>query len=275
MTALELIAVLAAAMGIGAISSILGIGGGSLFVPLMVLGLGLDGRTAVGTSLFIILFTALSSTLAYAREHMIDYELALTLSLGTVPGSLIGAYTTRFISSSWLTIAFSVFLCLTAARMLIPPKAYREGSEGPRAQDTVRSLPDARWDRSIYRMQLKPGVAASFIAGFVSSLLGIGGGVVMVPAMNLLLGVPIHLSVAASMLIICFTSSSGVIVHWTLRQVSLYFGIVIAIGACIGAQIGAHTAYKIKPLMLKRLFGATLILISARMFLLGASNILR
>ncbi|MGC8849538.1 MAG: sulfite exporter TauE/SafE family protein [Candidatus Bathyarchaeia archaeon] len=272
---IELVAVLAAALGIGAISSILGIGGGSLFVPLMVLALGLDGRTAVGTSLFIILFTALSSTLAYAREDMIDYELALTLSTGTVPGSILGAYTTKFISSSWIIIAFSVFLWLTAARMLITSKANRGEGERFQTQNKKRSPVDACESKPIYRMRLKSGVVASFIAGFVSSLLGIGGGVVMVPTMNLLLGAPIHLSVAASMFIICFTSSSGVIVHWTLRQVSLHFGAVIAIGACIGAQIGARIAYRIKPLMLKRLFGATLILISARMLLLGASNILR
>ncbi|MEM2122642.1 MAG: sulfite exporter TauE/SafE family protein [Candidatus Bathyarchaeia archaeon] len=272
---LEVIAVLAAAVGIGAVSSILGIGGGSLFVPLMVLALGLDGKTAVGTSLLIVLFTALSSTLAYAKEKLIDYDIALMLSIGTVPGSILGAYITKYISSFWLIIAFSAFLWLIAVRMLTSPRVYGGGEEDHQNTGNTRNLTDAGGRIFTYRVRLKPGIAASFAAGFVSSLLGIGGGVVMVPTMNLLVGIPIHLSVAASMLIICFTSSSGLIVHWTLRQVSLYLGLLLAAGACIGAQIGARTAYRLKPSMLRRLFGLTLILISARMFLLGVSSIPR
>ena len=267
---LRLIAVLAAAIGIGAISSALGIGGGSLFVPLMVLGLGVDGKTAIGTSLLVILFTALSSTLAYAREKLIDYRLALMLSLGTVPGGVLGAYATKYISASWLVVVFSIFLGLVAVRMLIR-KAI--GVEETSLQGGLQSLVDAGGRIFRYNVRLRPGVAASFAAGFVSGLLGIGGGVVMVPTMHLIVGVPIHLSVSASMLIICFTSFSGVAVHWTLRHISLYLGILMAFGACIGAQIGARLASRLKPLILKRLFGITLILISARMFLLGVSNL--
>jgi uncharacterized membrane protein YfcA len=273
MMMLEVLAVLAASIGIGIISSILGIGGGSLYVPLMVLGLGVEGKTAVGTSLFIILFTAISSTLAYAKEKLVDYELAVILSLGTVPGSILGAYMTKYISSSWLIIAFSMFLWLTAARMLTSSRAHRERGEDPQNKGNMRNLTDAGGRAFEYRVRLKPGMAAGFAAGFVSSLLGIGGGVVMVPAMNLLVGVPIHLSVAASMLIICFTSSFGLIVHWTLRQVSLNLGILIAVGACLGAQIGARIAYRLQPSTLKILFGVTLILVSARMLLLGVSSL--
>lgn len=269
---LRILAVLAAAIGIGAISSALGIGGGSLFVPLMVLGLGVDGKTAIGTSLLIILFTALSSTLAYAREKLIDYRLALMLSSGTVPGGILGAYATKYISSSWLIVAFSIFLGLVAARMLIRSKAVTGGRRPSRG--AVRSLVDAEGRVFRYNPKLRPGMAASFAAGFVSGLLGIGGGVVMVPTMNLIVGVPMHLSVSASMLIICFTSLSGVTVHWTLNHISLYLGILIALGACIGAQIGARLASRLKPPILKRLFGITLILISARMFLLGVSNLI-
>jgi uncharacterized membrane protein YfcA len=254
----------------------LGIGGGSLIVPLLILGFGFEAQTAIGTSLFVVLLTAISSTIAYFRERLIDYKIALILSVGTIPGGIVGAYITRFLSSSWLIMIFSIFLVLMSTKMFMGKKQVINSSkENERKnQGFKRYLIDTKGRIYNYNVILIPGIIASCAAGFISGLLGIGGGTVMVPAMVLLMGVPMHLAISNSMFIICLASSAGIAIHWNLEHISLNYVLILTVGTILGAQIGARLASKLKPELLKQIFSITLLIIAIRMFILGITTFL-
>ena len=111
------------------------------------------------------------------------------------------------------------------------------------------------------------GMFVGFFAGLSSGLLGIGGGSLMVPIMTLGMGIPIHITVATSMLIMIFTSTSGVIQHFSLGNIRFEYVLLLVLGTIFGAQIGAYTSKRISSRNLRRIFGIILILISIRMIL--------
>ncbi len=209
------------------------------------------------------------------REKLIDYRTTILLSIGTVPCGILGAYITKFLSFSWLVNMFAIFLIFISIKIF----SSKDDNNPPRSislpQSLNRQLIDSRGRVFKYNIYLIPGLIAGCVAGFVSGLLGIGGGTVMVPVMVLLVGMPMHISISASMLIICFTSLSSVSVHLSLGHISFNFAFLLAIGTIIGAQIGARLASKINPKHLRRLFALILIIISLRMLSLGISNFVK
>ena len=256
---LALLAVLA-----GMVAAMTGVGGGFLIVPILNLVFNLPVHQAVGTSLVTIIFTALFSTFAYARQKRIDYKLGLIFTIGTVPGAILGAYTTKFLTERVLGAVFGVSLTLIALRMIGIWKISSIGS--PTASTGwKRRLIDSKGVIFEYSANMKPGIALSFLGGYASGLLGIGGGVVMVPVLSLAVGFPIHLAVAASMFIMIFTSISGAITHLTFGNIQLEYAAYIIVGTVAGTQLGAAIANRLKEKALARIFGLAMILIGLRM----------
>jgi len=260
--AVATLALLAALVGM--VAAMTGVGGGFLIVPVLNLAFGLPVHQAVGTSLVTIIFTALFSTFAYAKQKRIDYKLGLIFTIGTVPGAILGAYTTKLLTERVLAAVFGVSLILIASRMI-----------GVWKISSIRSLKAATgWRRRLvdskgmifeYSANMKPGISLSFLGGFASGLLGIGGGVVMVPVLNLAVGFPIHLAVAASMFIMIFTSISGAMTHIALGNVQLEYAAYLILGVIAGTQLGAAVASRLKEKALTRIFGFVIILIGLRM----------
>lgn len=265
----EYIILLIVSIGIGIISSMIGIGGGSLIVPLLILGFGMQAHIAVGTSLLVILFTSISASLAYSLKKLIDFKISILLSCGTIPGVILGAYSTQYISSSWLIIIFAILLFIIAIRMLSEKKIKLTVSQGKHLFIIKRNLVDCSGNIYTYYAKVLPGIVLSGIAGFTSGLLGIGGGIVMVPTLVLIVGMPILLSIAGSMFIICLTSFSGLSIHLLLGHIYLQYAIALCIGTTVGAQVGPYFARRLKPVILTKLFSLTIIILSIRMLLLG------
>lgn len=249
---------------VGMVAAMTGVGGGFLIVPILNLVFGLPVHQAVGTSLVTIIFTALFSTFAYARQKRIDYRLGLIFAVGTVPGAIVGAYTTQFLTERLLATVFGFSLILIALRMMGVWKISSIRSSSPSSK-WRRSLIDSKGVTFEYSANMKPGIALSFLGGFASGLLGIGGGVVMVPVLSLAVGFPIHLAVAASMFIMIFASISGAITHLTLGNVQLEYAVYLILGVMAGTQLGAAVAKKMKEKALARIFGFVIILIGLRM----------
>jgi len=257
-----ILALLAALVGIFA--AMTGVGGGFLIVPILNLVFYLPVHQAVGTSLLTIIFTALFSTFAYSRQKRIDYKLGLIFTIGTIPGAILGAYTTKFLTERVLAAVFGVSLMLIALRMMGIWKISSVGS--PTASTGWRRrLIDSKGVVFEYSANMKPGIALSFLGGFASGLLGIGGGVVMVPVLSLAVGFPIHLAVAASMFIMIFTSISGAVTHLTLGNVQIEYAVYLILGVIAGTQLGAAIANRLKEKALTRIFGFVIILIGLRM----------
>ncbi|MEM3088196.1 MAG: sulfite exporter TauE/SafE family protein, partial [Candidatus Bathyarchaeia archaeon] len=254
---LEATALVLIAFGAGVISAIIGVGGGFLVVPILVLVFGLSSHQAVGTSLVMIIFTALSSTLAYAWQRRIDYKTGLALTLGTVPGAIIGAYVTKFITAKGLASLFGVFLIIVAIRMIMKSGKEEETSKDPamRTHRWHRKLVDSKGVSFEYTANIRVGVALSFLGGFASGFFGVGGGAIMVPVMALGVGIPMHVSVATSMFIMIFTSISGTAIHLALRHILFEYAACLIIGIIGGTQLGAIVARKLEARTLKMVFG--------------------
>jgi hypothetical protein len=239
-----------------------GLGGGFLIVPILIFFFNLNSHEAVGTSMVMVIFTALSSTFAYARQKRIDYGVGLKLAIGTVPGALVGAYLTMLVSGELLTAMFGVFLLFVAfqiARTGRNRNATNTGSE--------RNIVDAKGIRFNYMARVAPGLPISFLGGVVSGFFGVGGGTVLVPVMAIVVGMPMHIAIAGSMFIMCFTSISGAVTHLTLGNVVPEYALYLSIGIIFGTQIGAAVARRLKSQVLRKVFAASLVVVGIRMIL--------
>ena len=277
MEPLSIIVLILVGVLVGILASLLGVGGGVLYVPILILGFKVDALTATAISSFVIIFTSLSGTIEYAKQKRIDYKAGLVFILLAIPGSLVGARIVTYYSwmRTYLRALFGLLLVLLALR------DYRRGylkiksmkEKGETVSSTTEDLQTTRGEKVekidykgvkfTYNRDMKNGAVFGLIGGILAGMLGIGGGVIFVPALNLIVGLPMHLSVATSTFVIIFSSIVAVIVKadylsWTNI---ISYGIPLAVGAVFGAYLGAHSARKIQSLYLKLGF-ATLILIT-------------
>jgi uncharacterized membrane protein YfcA len=251
---------------VGIVASMSGIGGGTFIVPALSIIYGFTMQEAVGTSLMVIIFTSLASTYAYSRQKRIDYKVGAVSATTTVPGAVLGAYLTTFISSSLLGIIFSFFTIFIALHMLVGfrvslPKIVKN----PHLWH--RKLVDSGGTVFDYDTNILSTFVLSFFGGLSSGLLGIGGGALIVPILNIAAGIPMHIAIATSMFIMIFTSLAGVTTHLQLNNVSIEYSAYLAIGVVFGAQLGARIAKKVSGKILRIVFSIVLIIVSIRLLL--------
>ncbi len=235
---------------IGILAAMFGLGGGFLIVPTLNF-LGVEIHHAVGTSSAAVVFTSLSSAIAYHRQRRIHYKAGLLLALTAVPGAYIGAWATSYISAAQLKVIFGVVL------LLVSIKIYRKKSVEPQE---VR-LEDLKLDYKLIPV-------GGFIAGIASGLLGIGGGAINVPFLTAM-GLPIHYAVATSSFAIVFTATSGALKHYAMGNVEVGWLLLLVPGLIIGAQLGAKIAKRTKASSLGKAFAVVLALLAIRMVLKG------
>jgi uncharacterized membrane protein YfcA len=249
---------------IGTVASLTGIGGGAVIVPLLTLLYFFDPAVAVGTSLTTIIFTALAATLNYARQKRIQYKTGLVLATTTIPGALLGAYLTTVIPPRQLGLIFGFFLIIVALRMIMSTRSSRKTAIVDGEKQLFEKTQDQQTisDRIIMR-----GAALSFFGGLASGLLGIGGGVLIVPIMTFAMSMPIHYATATSMFTMIFTSASGVTQHYLADHIRIEYALPLALGTVLGAQLGAYTSKKVSGKTLRRVFGIVLIAVSIQMIL--------
>jgi len=249
---------------IGIAASLTGVGGGVFIVPILTILYAFDPKVAVGTSLTTIIFTAIASTLNYAKQKRIYYKTGLILAITTAPGAYSGALLVRIISPSLLGLIFGFFLIFVALRMIIDLNYFRSKQskvQEKTSQESIKS--DSELIRSGKTIML--GAGLSFFGGLASGLLGIGGGILVVPIMTFAMAMPIHLATATSMFTMIFTSISGVTEHYMADHISFEYAILIALGTIFGAQVGAYTSKKISGKNLRRIFAIMLIIASIKM----------
>jgi uncharacterized membrane protein YfcA len=249
---------------IGIVAAMTGVGGGVFIVPILTLLYSFSPATAVGTSLAAIVLTSTAATANYSFQKRIRIKIGLLLSITTAPGALLGAYLTSITPSRVLGLVFGGFLLIVAFRMAIEnPWRKREQKERKKFENGKPS--NNSW--SSQNSRLIVGVALSFFGGFTSGLLGVGGGIILVPIMTFVIGMTIHSSIATSMFVIMITSIFGVGQHYSLGNINLQYAMLIGLGSVIGAQIGAFTSRKISGKNLRRIFGLLLLLASIQMII--------
>ena len=241
---------------VGTFGTLVGIGGGLICVPIFIFFLSDGGiypyfHTAAqitGTSLVIVLAKALSGTPAYKRQKREYIPAAVPFALATLPGAFLGSYIVDDFTGPMLYISFGAFLLIMACMM------YWNATH--KTHVDVHELPaNFTFNRSL-------GICSSVGVGFLSSIFGIGGGVIHVPLMVYLLNFPVHAATATSHFVLAASAAFGVISHVWLGHVIWTPAICISIGAAVGAQIGAALSRKAKSKMI-------LTLLAAAMFALG------
>ncbi|NHA40060.1 hypothetical protein C1O34_02070 [Staphylococcus schleiferi] len=233
------------------IGSLVGIGGGIIIVPTLIyFGVtmnvldGITPQTAIGTSSIILIATGLSSMIGYLKQKQVDIKNGFLFLIGIIPGALIGAYLSQYLTIHSFNLYFGIFLIVVAVMLMIrhripPIKAFQQ-------ERYMKSFTDAHGEH--YRYGVVPSIAiiASFVIGLTAGLFGIGGGALMTPLMLLVFRFPPHVAVGTSMMMIFFSSLTGSVGHIVLGHVLWGYSIILIISSWIGAQIGVKLNKTVK-----------------------------
>ncbi|HWO93946.1 MAG TPA: sulfite exporter TauE/SafE family protein [Dehalococcoidia bacterium] len=258
-------------IAVGAFGTLVGAGGGFVLVPILLLVYpDRDAATVTAMSLFVVFANATSGSLAYARQRRIDYRSAAWFALGTLPGALAGAIVVGYIPRRAFDFLFAAVVAVVAVYLSLPRGAQEVRTPVAGRGVVTRTLTDSAGHTFRYAYRLWQGVLISSAVGFMSSLLGIGGGIVHVPVMILLLHFPVHIATATSHLVLALMSFEGSVVHFVQGELgwdeTFLQTIAIAAGAIPGAQIGARLAQRIHERMIVRGLASALLLISIRLW---------
>ena len=248
----------------GIISTIAGIGGGVMYVPFMSLFLMLPMISAVDTSSFIILISSTAAFLTYLKDGRTDLKGSIVFGCFSILGSVICTilFDVLFtIDSTILKSIFATVLLITSIIMVLKARQSRLAVKNSTEEPIEFSLKDHD-----YKVHLKKGIPLFILAGFLAKLIGIGGGVINTPSLNMVLEYPIHNATAISTTIIFFTAIYNTIVNSITGQINFIIGILIGVGAILGSIAGAKVSNKIPKVALQYFVAVVLIILSIRMF---------
>ena len=241
-------------LGAGILGSMLGVGGGIIMVPALTF-LNVPPTQAASTSLIAVMSTSVSSTIEYSRQKRINYGLGLEMAACAIPGGIFGAVLSEYLLEDTFKLLFGILLILTGLYVLYKNSVLK--------------------DRHAKRCSLLLKVAvfaASFGAGIISSLFGVGGGIIFVPAMLLVLGLTMHRAAPTSQLTLMMTAIAGVFTHSALGHPDYLQAVVLSTGSFVGAQIGARLSRITNDTLLQRLLAAVLMTV-AIIFILDGLNL--
>lgn len=239
---------------VGLLGTLIGAGGGFLLVPvLLLLYPGKNPEVVAAVSLAMVCANAISGSVAYGRMRRIQYRPGLIFAAASVPTAVIGAFSTAFMPRRDFELVFAGLLAFAALMLFLKAPA---GGASVSATAPVLS-----------RGKLTLGALLSVAIGFISSFLGIGGGIIHVPALTLFLGFPVHLATATSHFTLAFVALAGTLVNIFSGRLHGSWGIVAALvlGALAGAQAGARLSSRIHGHLILRLLAAALLLVALRL----------
>jgi uncharacterized membrane protein YfcA len=257
---------------IGAYGTLIGAGGGFVLMPILILLYpGEKPELLTSISLAVVFCNAASGSWAYARMKRIDYKSAWLFAAVTIPGAVIGALTTGYIPRrvfdtvfGFLLIAASIFLFMRLE------KEKKQGRNNSPSQLT-RNLVEADGTSHAFSYNPKVGIGLSFLVGYLASLLGIGGGIIHVPALVHLLNFPVHIATATSHFILALTALTATLVHITTGVFShgMLQTIFLAVGVILGAQVGARWSSRIEGSWIIRGLAVALAMVGIRILVLA------
>ena len=255
-------------LAVGALGTLLGLGGGFILMPvLLILYPHEPSAYLTATSLAVVFCNAVSGAAAYTRQKRIDFRSGLIFACAAIPGTIIGALGTDLVSRTAFNAVFGAALVAGAVFLIFKPHGRKEAQiDLPAPGLTTRSFTDSEGQTHTYSFRLRTGVIISLGVGVLSSFLGIGGGIIHVPAMVYLLNFPVHIATATSIFMLAIMSLSGVtthIVNGTLDHGWLTI-ICLAAGVIGGAQLGARLSKRLKGRGILLVLATVLIFVGLR-----------
>lgn len=267
MTLLDGSVQVALGLAIGSFGTLIGAGGGFLLVPLLVLGYHFPPASAVGTSLSLVFLNAASGSAAYLRQRRVDLDLGWKFAAATIPGAIGGAYLTRSLSSTTFNLLFG--LVLVAIAVLL----FSGISAAPSRRADFRQVVGAGGEAHAYHVDAWKGVVVSFVVGFMSSVLGIGGGIIHVPFLIVALSLPVHVATATSHFVLSISAGVGALTFLFLGHVELATTLLMGAGILVGAQLGARASLRASAVLIRRILAGALTLVGLRMILQALSRV--
>lgn len=258
---------------VGVMSGLLGVGGGTIMVPIFRLAFGMSPLASTATSLFAIIPTSISGVVAHARAKTCVPKLGLALGVGGAVMSPLGVWLAS-VSPGWLVICvaaivigFSAFKMFKKAVKCAP--APRAGAASAHSA-SPKPVPD---QPHLSRKQYLQGACIGLIAGLASGYVGVGGGFIMVPLMLAVSDIPMSLASGTSLIAIMILAIPGVIEQGLLGNIEYLAGIAIVVGSIPGALVGARLVRVVPERQLRFIFGGFL-LVAAVMLMLNEFGIL-
>ncbi len=259
-----------AGLVIGLLSGLLGVGGGSIMVPVFVLGFGMSAVTATGTSLFAVIPTALTGAITHLQGKTANLKVGLSMGLGGACAAPAGVWLAQN-SPEWLVmvavsvvIAYSAFTTLRKAlRQPEAPNAAKgaEGLEGAENAESARIAKGSEGVEAIPPFTGKVFVKALFIglgAGLAGGFVGLGGGFLMIPLMLSVLNFPMVIASGTSLIGVVCISTPGAITQMTYGSVDILTGLLVACGSIPGSIVGARLSKRFSDRTLRFMFAGLL-----------------
>ncbi len=259
---------------IGMFGTLIGAGGGFILVPLLILSEPeLSTETITAVSIAIVAANAISGSFAYARSKRIDYKAGLLFALFTIPGSILGVLTTKYIPRTMFNGIFGILLVVLSTYLLLKsnkpavPVAIDENQK----RWKHHSLTDESGATYSFTYNQTRGIIISVLVGYLSPVLGIGGGIIHVPALVQWLQFPVFIATATSHFILAIMASVSVIVHALSGAYAdpaikhMMLGLII--GVIPGAQIGAWLSHKLESKTIITVLAICLGLVGVRILL--------
>lgn len=255
----------------GVLGALLGLGGGIIIIPMLTLALGVDIHYAIGASIVSVIATSSGAAAAYVRDRITNLRIGMLLEITTTTGAVSGAFIAGLISVKVLYIIFAVVLAYSAVSMF--RKQHDERQPDVQAHPWARRLrlagaySDARQGRVVaYDVAGVPlALALMYVAGTVSGLLGIGGGILKVPAMDMAMKLPMKVSTATSNFMIGVTAAASAGVYFARGDIVPFVAGPVALGVLIGATLGTHLMIRLNNRSIRQVFVVVLIAVAVQM----------
>jgi uncharacterized membrane protein YfcA len=261
----------------GLLGSMVGLGGGVIIVPALTLLFGVDIHYAIGASLVSVIATSSGATISFLRSRLCNVRIGMFLELATVTGALAGAAVAGLLAGRWLFVLFGALLLASSGFMFSGRRDRREPLCSRDPLSLACRLEGAYFDKAAgqevsYAAVRSPlGLALMWLAGGISGLLGIGGGVLQVPTMDAAMGLPLKVSTATSNFIMGVTAAASAAVYFTRGEVNPYVAAPVALGVLLGARVGSSLVPHVPAASLRRLFVIVMVVIAARMLYQGVT----
>ncbi|MGH2413238.1 MAG: sulfite exporter TauE/SafE family protein [Microcystaceae cyanobacterium] len=260
-------------LGAGFLGSLTGLGGGVVIVPFLTLGLGVDLRYAIGASLISVIATSSGAAAAYVREGYTNIRVGMFLEIATTMGAIAGGFLSGLLSTQVLAIIFGIVLLYTAYLSYRPSAERNDENEQPDPLanhlklDSTYPTPEG-WQ--FYHVRRVPaGFGLMFVAGTLSSLLGIGSGALKVLALDRIMQLPFKVSTTTSNFMIGVTAATGAGVYLNRGYIDPGLAMPVMLGVLLGSTLGARLLMWASPRLLRYLFSAIILMLALQMLYKG------
>lgn len=231
----------------GLLGGYLGVGGGIVIVPFLTLAAGLDIKQAIPVSMAAIVVNSLASSSEYMKKGMVDLELMVVLTFAMVLGMLIGSTLLTIVSASYIKLLLAGFMLYTAVTLM-------RGQEKP-----------AHIVAANKASRLRLCAVLSFLGGILAGLVGVGGGLIVIPLMFLIIGIPLATARGTSSFIVGFSGAASLAVYFINGLVSLAVAPPVILGTIVGGKLGGRLGTLAKPTAVKVIFFLLLTYVAFRL----------